>query len=157
MKSILIFYCLLLLSITAQAQAVIGSVGGSGTVGAMHLDYTVGEAMVSTINNNRTTLNQGFHQARYVVTAVQEAFAPGTINVFPNPTSAMLQIEFKAIEFKNLRISLHDELGRSINTSKADAATWQTNLSGLGSGYYMLTVTDRKNLKTSSFKILKIN
>ncbi len=157
MKSLFTLSLSLLLILAAKAQSVIGSNGGGGVVGTMYIDYTVGEAMISTVRNTTNTINQGFHQSTFVVTAVRETFEAGAVTVFPNPTTSILQIEFKTLELKNLRISLHDELGRSILTSKADAATWQTNLSGLGSGYYLLTVTDSKNLKTSSFKILKIN
>ena len=92
-----------------------------------------------------------------VVSAIQETFLPGTVRVFPNPTSSNLQVQLEGVELENITISLWDVLGRSIVIAKADAAIWQTDLSGLASGYYLLTVADLKNHQSNSFKILKFD
>lgn len=157
MKQLLSFSFLLLIAFIGKSQSVIGSVGGGGTVGNMTISYTVGEAVVSTIENANTRLNQGFHQARYVVTALKETFPAGTVVVSPNPTSSILQVQLAGVELNNITITLSDVLGRSLITSKVTNTTWQTDLSSLASGYYLLTVEDTKAQKSNSFKIFKTN
>ena len=157
MKNLLCLCFLFLIALVGKSQSVIGSIGGGGMVGNMNINYTVGEAVINTTKNDSATLTQGFHQSSYVLTAIKETFAAGAIKIFPNPTTSNLQIHLEVGEPKNISNSLYDELGRSIITSKASAAIWQTDLSKFVSGYYLLTVTDLKNLTSSSFKIVKID
>jgi Secretion system C-terminal sorting domain len=157
MKQLLMLFFLLLIAHLAQAQSVISSVGGGGTVGTMTISYTVGEAVISTIENANTRLNQGFHQARYVVTALKETFPAGAITVSPNPTSSILQVQLTGVDLNDIKITLSDVLGQQIKTSKVTTTTWQTDLSNLATGYYLLTVEDIKSHKSNSFKIFKSN
>ncbi|MFN0034268.1 MAG: T9SS type A sorting domain-containing protein [Saprospiraceae bacterium] len=148
---------LLLLAGSAQSQSVIGSLGGEGNVGSMNLQYTAGEAFVTTIEDNGSALTQGFHQPCLVVTSVEETFLPGAVTVFPNPTAAIVNVRFADIKLENLRISLFDAAGKSILTSSVHAELWQTDLSGLAGGYYLLKVTDLETHQSNSFKIFKSN
>jgi Secretion system C-terminal sorting domain len=157
MKQLFSLLLLCLIAQLAQSQSVIGSVGGGGTVGTMTISYTVGEAVISTVENANTRLNQGFHQARYVVTALKETFPAGTVTVSPNPTSSILQVQLMGIAFDNIIISLTDVVGRSIITAKVTHTTWQTDLSDLANGYYLLIVEDTKTHTSNSFKIFKSN
>ena len=157
MKQLFSFFFLLFIALFGKSQSVIGSVGGGGTVGTMTISYTVGEAVVSTIENANIRLNQGFHQARYVVTATKETFPAGTVTVSPNPTSSVLQVQLVGVDLKNITITLSDVLGRILITSKVTNTTWQTDLSDLATGYYLLTVEDTKAQKSNSFKIFKSN
>ena len=157
MKKTAFLIILFAFSFNASSQNVISAVGGAGTVGTMTLTHTVGEAVVSTIENSKITLNQGFHQPRYVLTAINETFPEGAVKVFPNPTNSILEVELKSIEIENILISLSDVAGRNIITSNSRLAHWQTDLSGLANGYYLLIVSDTKSNKFNSFKIFKTN
>lgn len=157
MKQLFSFSFLLFIAFVGKSQSVISSVGGGGTVGTMTISYTVGEAVVSTIENANIRLNQGFHQARYVVTALKETFPAGAVVVSPNPTSSILQVQLVGVDLNNITITLSDVLGRSLITSKVTNTTWQTDLSDWATGYYLLTVEDIKTQKSNSFKILKSN
>ncbi|MCB0794117.1 MAG: hemagglutinin protein [Flavobacteriales bacterium] len=44
------------------SPTVIASTGGSGTVGGVSVDWTVGEVAVTTLDNGTNRLTQGFHQ-----------------------------------------------------------------------------------------------
>ena len=148
---------LLFLAFSGSAQSVIGSLGGEGNVGSMNLNYTAGEAVISTVENNSTALTQGFHQPYFVITAIEETFLPRAVMVFPNPTAAILNVQFEGVKLENIRISLFDPAGRSMLTSTVNANIWQTELSGLAGGYYLLTVTDTETKQFNSFKIFKSN
>ncbi len=157
MKNIALSILLFSLTFVAKSQNVISALGGGGTVGTMSISYTVGEAVVSTIENNAIKLNQGFHQPRYVLTAIKETFPEGAVKVFPNPTTSILEVQLEGIALENIQVSLTDVAGRNIADSKVYSTHWQTDISNLADGYYVLTVSDIKNLKSNSFKIFKSN
>ena len=147
----------LLLPFASHAQSVIGTTGNEGTVGNIVLSYTVGESFITTLENDSIVSSQGFHQPYYIVTTIEEQFLPGKVNVFPNPTSSVLNVQFEDIVLENLIISFHDITGKLILTSKVTTNTWQTNLFSLANGYYILTITDQITGKSNSFKIFKSN
>lgn len=157
MKHFILSCCLLFFAWEGKSQAVVATTGGEGKAGNTTVSYTVGEPIASTIQNDSAVLTQGFHQPTYVTTAIKEAFLPGTITVFPNPTTAMLQVELKEMDLDNLVLVLHDAKGSSIAGAAPKANFWQTDLSGLAGGAYWLTVTDTKTNQSSVFKILKID
>jgi len=157
MKKLFLSLLILTISMGAKSQNVMSTLGGGSTVGTMSISYTVGEAVVSTIENNAIKLNQGFHQPRYVLTAIKETFPEGAVKVFPNPTTSILEVQLEGIALENIQISLTDVAGRNIATSKIHSMHWQTDISNLADGYYVLTVSDIKNLKSNSFKIFKSN
>ncbi|MBK9148716.1 MAG: DUF285 domain-containing protein [Flavobacteriales bacterium] len=57
---------LLMANCAANAQSasptVVATTGGTGTAGNMTLDWTLGEPMVTTLDNGQLVLTQGFHQ-----------------------------------------------------------------------------------------------
>ncbi len=123
----------------------------------MHLSYTAGEAVISTVENDSTVLTQGFHQPNYVVTALEYTFLPGAVSVFPNPTSALLNVRLAGLPMENVTITLFDPAGRLMLTAKMDADLWQTNLADWPGGCYWLRVSDAKTRQSGSFKIFKSN
>jgi len=156
-KMLIISGFVVLAAIGGNAQNVTATSGGSGTVGTMTVNYTFGEAFVTAYQNGGSILTQGFHQPYYTVVATEENFPLGTLSVFPNPTTSILQIQFELVNLDDLLVSLFDLTGKIITTSKVNSDIWQTDLSGLASGYYLLTVSDVQNNKSNSFKIFKSN
>ena len=157
MKHFILLCCLLFLAWAGTAQSVTATTGGEGKVGGTTLAYTVGETVVATVQNGSAVLTQGFHQPQFVTTAVQEAFSPGMVEVFPNPTTSIVQVKLHEIGLENIVIALRDAAGRSIAISKTDTDLWQADLSAVASGCYWLTVTDTKTKQSNLFKILKFN
>ena len=157
MKYSILIFLLLVSADIGTAQSTLSASGGGGTVGSITVSYTVGEAFITTIEGSTIRLSQGFHQPRYTVTALKETFLAGQVKVFPNLTSSFLQVEFKDVTLENLDISLFDLAGRCILVAKPDRISWQTDMTNLHNGYYLLTVSDRTNAQSNSFKIVKSN
>lgn len=157
MKHFILLCCLLFLAQESTAQNVTATTGGEGKAGGTTLAYTVGEVVVVTVHNGSTVLTQGFHQPQFVTTAIKETFLPGTVEVFPNPTDALVQVRFKEISPENIVVALHDAAGRTIATAKMGSHIWQADLSAVATGCYWLTVTDTKTKQSNLFKIIKIN
>lgn len=157
MKNLILIVFLLSTAIESKSQFVIGSTGGEGNAGNMNINYTVGESAVTTITNDSTTLTQGFHQPYFVITGIEETFLPGEVNVYPNPTKSILYVQFKDNDLSNLNISIHDYAGREISNAIVSNSVWETDLSSLPDGFYIVTVTDIKISKRNSYKIFKSN
>lgn len=146
-----------ILIVQGEAQSVIGSTGNEGNTGNMSINYTVGEVAITTISNDSITLSQGFHQPCLVITAIKETFLPGEIKVFPSPTTSILQVQLEGFEPKNLTISMHDLTGKVVFNSNMNTAIWQTDISELPGGIYIITITDTRSNKSNSYKIIKSN
>ena len=157
MKHFIFLCCLLFLAQESTAQTVTATTGGEGKAGGTTLAYTVGEAVVATIQSGSTVLTQGFHQPQFITTAVKETFLPGAVEVFPNPTDALVQVRLKEISLENIVVALHDAAGRTVATAKTGSHLWQADLSVVATGCYWLTVTDTKTKQSNLFKIVKIN
>lgn len=157
MKNIISLCFLLLLAWQGKSQNVFGSVGGEGQAGSMNVQYTVGETSVTTVENDSTLLTQGFHQPNLTVTALEAAFLPGTLTVFPNPTAGVINVQFADIPLENIVIVLFDLAGKQLLTAQANADRWQADLSDWAGGYYLLRVTDTVTKQSNSFKIFKSN
>ncbi|HMQ77825.1 MAG TPA: BspA family leucine-rich repeat surface protein, partial [Flavobacteriales bacterium] len=73
LRSFLLTLGLLAATWAANAQSVsptvVANAGGTGTAGNMTLDWTLGEPMVTTLDNGLLVLTQGFHQPGGVLTS----------------------------------------------------------------------------------------
>jgi len=67
-------------------------------------------------------------------TGLTEWYANGGLAIYPNPTSGKLIIETK----KDIRISLHDGLGRAVLEETLEKGDHTLDLSGYSSGIYLL-------------------
>lgn len=157
MKHSIALFFLWILTVQGEAQSVIASTGSEGNAGNMNINYSVGEVAITTLSNDTITLTQGFHQPYFVITAIKETFLPGEIKVFPSPTTSILHVQLDGIGPKNLIISLHDLTGKVFFNSDMNTANWQTDLSRMPGGIYIITIADTKSNKSSSYKILKSN
>ncbi len=107
LKTISINIGLLLFSSLAMAQQVvdnlcmqvIGSNGLSAEKLGRHYDATLGEAMTATMStaSGDYTITQGFHQPECALGAVNvtELATSWQLELFPNPTSATLNIRYQ--------------------------------------------------------------
>jgi hypothetical protein len=71
-----------------------------------------------------------------------------TINIYPNPTTSILNIIDKQNQFQNATIEIKNYLGQVVFTTPF---TSQINLQNLSAGMYFLTIQDKSNSKTVKF------
>jgi hypothetical protein len=85
------------LSMPARSQLLVrqavASSGGSGTVGNVSVEYTVGEAAVTTLANG-DMLTQGFNQPEVIPLSGQGVNPMLNAMIFPNPAVANTKIQF---------------------------------------------------------------
>ena len=116
------------------------------------IDYSIGEIVVETFQDN-AILTQGFHQDDIRITSINDYAEKDQINVYPNPTSSFLNIDFpKKI---NSRIQLIDINGKLIRDDFIENKQTQLfDVSSLAQGSYFLNILIDNN--TSTYQIQKM-
>lgn len=104
---------------SSQAQVILNrqvtaASGGQGIVQNIHIQYTVGEAVVLPITNGKTLLTQGFQQPEEL-----PKLPPGTTSVknyviFPNPAVTNTKIQFDLLSSANITIEVINPAGQNV-------------------------------------------
>jgi hypothetical protein len=148
----ILFLCLLVQSLIAQ-KGIVGS-GGNASNSNGSISYSIGQIDYVAISNSTGAINAGIQQPyEILVSYVDEAFISFGIDVFPNPTTDILNIRLE--EFReNLRFQLVDMNGRIISDSKISELLQSVHMQELPKSTYLLTVLENaKSVK--SFSIIK--
>lgn len=157
-----IFSALLVIG-TIQGQSierqVIASGGDSATNGNISLDFTIGEAVVTTLTASDLILTQGFHQGALMTTRVNELPISVKYKIYPNPTQEQLWLEITG-EALDFYVLLYNELGQSLSVTKRHVqgiGQWQGSfdLSKLSAGLYLLVFTNATGEWLASYKLVK--
>lgn len=119
------------------------------------VSWTVGEPTISTLDNGQL-LTQGFHQTSLSVLMIANSPATAwSLEVFPNPTSDLLQIRALHSPAPDFLISLTDVSGKVVINSNMATEQCQLNLTHLAVGSYHLKVADATTNAFKTFKIVK--
>jgi hypothetical protein len=171
MKPNLILSCFLgmlagLPVVSAQSitPKVINATGGSGTIGTNTFEWSVGEVMVATLTGSSVIVTQGVLQPNNGSAAITDQVLTSRLDVFPNPTSSVVNIQFNAPSSGRLSYRLMDVTGRMILENVANvkpgSTTQQIDIKALASANYMLNVFFKPEgaaEQTTTYKIQKLN
>ena len=136
-------------------QSVIASGGDYVQNGNTALSYTIGQTVTATLSNGGT-LTQGFQQNSYTIVEIPEQSSQEfSVSVYPVPASGSVTVEFNSDFQGNAKISLVDELGRTLSEKDATTSVNTISLQGLSASYYFLRINYQGKVKT--FKVQKIN
>lgn len=113
MKNLLLPAVVMSISVSF-GQEVIGSAGTVGTNGTEKIQWTIGETVISTITNGTNTATQGFHQTQLEVTSIEDVAVEYDINVYPNPTNGLLQVDISDLN-EDLNLQLYDAAGKLVS------------------------------------------
>ena len=137
---------------------VVASSGGYTQNGGYSVSWTLGEPVIATAQNDSTTLTQGFQQPTYNVVAITTQTIEGfDVNVYPNPSSDFVVIDWTTDLQNMIYITLFDMAGKMIS-EQSFAATQDKvslNMSKLASAQYLLEVKTQNNSVTKIFRITK--
>ena len=137
---------------------VVASSGGYMQNGGYSVSWTLGEPVIATAQNDSTTLTQGFQQPTYNVVAITTQTIEGfDVNVYPNPSSDFVIIDWTTDLQNMIYITLFDMAGKMIS-EQSFAATQDKvslNMSKLASAQYLLEVKTQNNSVTKIFRITK--
>lgn len=161
MKNILCFFLFTILFFNTKAQdierQVIANASHYMENGSLSLDATLGELIVTSLENTGISLSQGFHQGSLMITNTYEPFAHLDFQVFPNPTVASVQITSSSEE--DLRAEVFDLTGRVLLRKTLAYPIDQSTLAldQLPAAHYFLKIMDRTGTPIFITSIQKIN
>jgi hypothetical protein len=143
-----------------KTPSVISPAGDISKGSNMILEWTVGEAMVETGTTSSQMYTQGFHQPVLKVQKLDDlnAVAGGnTFKVFPNPTTAVINVQLEKASQTPLLVSLLDASGKLLlnNTFPANSLSLKINVQRLIGGVYILRITDPAGTLQGNYKIIK--
>lgn len=161
MKSLLLI--LFVFSVTglfAQSVSpqVIATAGNYSENGGISLSWTLGEPVIETATGTGVILTQGFQQPDYNIVVVEHIPASNLdVNVFPNPTSGNLQIEWTGSIQTPAVISLYDMNGKELLVSKVTTSnqTGILNLTEYANAQYVLKIVAKDVNFSKEYRIVK--
>ena len=162
MRRLIILLFLLLNSVYAQNEIInspflIASSGDTWMQDNYILCFSVGELVIDTKIQDGIILTQGFHQEEnYQITAINETLNNYVINMYPNPTSGILNIHsneaiYADIEIKDIRGGIIKSITKTLLHNN-----YYIDLSSFSSGVYFLEVLFSSS-KKQVYKIQKFN
>lgn len=159
----LTFSISLLFALSFQAQSLekqtLSNGGGFSENNNLSLEWTLGEMKVSELSNGNLIISEGFHQGNDLTIGFLETDA-FTMNIFPNPTQDIIQLQIDASLQSDLTMELIDMKGSRILEKRLfenGSAYSEIDLSTFENGIYILLLTDQNSKKTYEFKVQKIN
>jgi hypothetical protein len=157
-------FVFLFCSIETKAQSIspqsINSNGKKMNQSNGSLSFTVGELVVLTHTDNQgNSLSNGFSSNATLSTlSVEEVSISNlNINVYPNPSSEVIHIDFQNTIESDLSIELIDLKGQVIETERPEieSKTIKLNVSFLPTGSYFLRLKNTDNNIVGNYKLIK--
>lgn len=154
-----ILFSIFVLSYSSFGQndlSVISTVGDYAETSSLKVNSIVGEIFVSTGTTNEVIVTQGFNQAFFVISTLENNQTPETtLKIFPNPATDFFNIELKEVSSEKLTYYLFDISGQLITSKVISSTLERVELEGLSNQTYFLKVLDENQL-LQSFKIQKL-
>lgn len=140
-------------------RQVIGSSGTSMSNANTSINFTIGEAVVGVIASSNNELSQGFWHASAIMTLSNEDFATTeiTVQLFPNPVSEYLNVNFIEGATSNYTMEFYDVTGKKqLNASMLEGENQKRiDLQQLARGVYLLSITQINTNNTKTYRIIK--
>ncbi len=147
-----IFFSVILFA-QESSQQVIGAVGEHYSSQGFLVSYTIGEPVVTYLEEGDFILTQGFHQTSCTITEVSDNSVQGfDLKIFPNPTTRFLNLNG---DVSGLTCAIYDMSGRQIYVEEAFGNNLVLDLSYYSNGTYLLILTNEFGTNVEKYKIVK--
>jgi hypothetical protein len=144
-----------------KTPSVISAAGDVSKAGNIVLEWTVGEPIVETGATSAQIYTQGFHQPMLKIQKMDQgndiAASNNTFTVFPNPATAIINVQLEKASQTPLIVSLLDASGKLLlnNTFPVNSTALKINVQKLAGGVYILRITDTAGTLQGNYKIIK--
>lgn len=156
MKKIKITLFLSIISFGIIAQNSINSSGGDASGNGGNVAFSVGQVMFSSDSNSSGAICQGVQKPIEITELYSnETFKDVALSVFPNPTIEKVTIKVTHFDTSTLFFQFTDSKGNVLRRSQISSAQTRIETAGLSPSVYFLSITNQKNEKVKSFKIVK--
>jgi hypothetical protein len=141
-----------------HGQSVLAAAGGVDSKQNMTLEWTLGETFVESVTTGEKWYTWGFHQPMLTARAVSPNKGGYEVRIYPNPTQDLLKVFIKTPVEEDIKLTLVDVTGKTINTQWVPSGTreMEVRVKHLPEGMYMLSVTSTKGYRINSFKVIKL-
>lgn len=122
------------------------------------MQFTMGEPLSETYINSSAKLYQGFEQGSYTIVSVTEfpILTDLEINLFPNPSSGIFNLNIESNETSVFKINVIDAQGKAIWCKEITSKSIEhIDLSTFGGSIYYVSVTNLNKNYQKFFKIIK--
>jgi hypothetical protein len=126
-------------------RSVVASSGGTAQINNTVVQYTIGDVLVTTIENAPLLITQGFQQPEVAgnETALEIPFVNSFI-VYPNPAAGSTNLEFDLIKDGTVNVQLVNNAGQTLRNLPlkmlAGKIKYSLSLGGLSSGLYYVVL-----------------
>ena len=134
-------------------RTLVSSGGGTYQAGDYQADVSIGEPVISTLSGGGFVLTQGFQQSMLTITEVEQ-FLNVEVQMYPNPASDYLNIQFPAGEFNTVTIRVTDLTGKVIMIEELQSELTRLDVLGWNAGTYILSIVADDEL-VQTCKIIK--
>ena len=160
MKKALFFlgfiFCFSLIYSQSSDVNVIASSGDYVEGTGYSVSWTLGEIAIESLSDGNVSVNQGFQQAYYSVTTLEEINNTNFfIDVFPNPSTDLLHIKYSADIFETYILELYDIKGTLILNKEVQSCDELLNMESMARGEYFIKTLKSDGALIKSFKIIK--
>ncbi len=133
------FFCLFAQEIEPQ---IIGAAGDSYQGASMQIDWTIGEPLITSFENETILLSQGFHQPTVILTNTSELPVNiNFVNIYPNPAIDNINVTIDFAQDQVIELIIYNIKGQKLSLKKcAGSSIAETlNLSNYSPGFYNIT------------------
>lgn len=127
-----------------MARQVIATSGGSGIVGGIHFDYTIGEPSITTFSAGSRLLTQGFQQPEVLPPLLPGRNPVLDFSLFPNPALTTFKIQFNLLTHASVSFMILNTSGQVILQDNRSFAPGKivipTSVDKLAAGIYTVMV-----------------
>lgn len=165
MKQLLLCILALATVVVLPAQtierSVIGAAGTSLSSASFEVDFTVGEAVVTTVESGSFVLTQGFQQGDLDLTGIEAPLLTVDYRLYPNPTADRVQLDLQAARPVTLHLQWFDAQGRQVALPAetlrlgSQPQSLHYDLSALATGTYLLRLTDDSGREGHTFRVVR--
>jgi len=153
--AVLILFIISCFSITAQESVSSSGKDIKGNAGSV--SYSVGQVVYTKIADDDNSMIQGVQQPyeiSEIVSSVDIELALADVNLYPNPSSGVINISVKNIELSGLTCYLFDIKGNQILEKQLSNNETQIQMNELPAGTYLIKIKQSRNL-IATYKIIK--
>ena len=164
MKTLIIILLLLPPALFAQPEIerdVVNAGGGSTESDGIMLSYSIGEAIIESVENQDIILTQGFLQSDDMLTDVEFQEENLSVRLYPNPATSKVIIEINFEENPDyLEIKLTGLAGREYYSVRKfypgqKQITEKIDISDLSQGSYYISLSNKAFIK--KIKLVKLD
>jgi len=156
-KLIILILSIVCYQLSAQqiSKESIDSGGGTIITGEFNVIHTVGEVVVAEKSVGNIRVSEGFINDKMMITTAIDYFPIlEGITIYPNPTSDIININFR--KQRSYKLLLTDEKGILIKEYYGENISVKSiNLSHLNSGIYFLTIISTNENSFQSYKVIR--